>query len=82
MTRYKLQIQMKMIPCDDMPTCEPVKAHDGSISIVLSETDAMNIDACEQALVQTTYPMLRETLATHLSDVSKKKPVSIYRRGQ
>ena len=82
MTSYKLQIQMKMIPCDESPTREPVKAPDGSVAIILSENDAMNIDACEQALLQTTYPMLRETLATHLGDVSKKKPVSISRRGR
>jgi len=82
MTRYKLQIQMKMIPCDESPTREPVKAPDGSVSLVLAETDAMNIDTCEQALLQTTYPMLRETLAAHLSDISKKKPVSICTRGR
>jgi hypothetical protein len=79
MTRYKMRIHIEMIPCDDTPTHEPVNAQDGSVSIVLSEADAMNIDACEQALLQTTYPTLRETLATHLSEVSKKKPVSIYR---
>lgn len=73
MTSYKLQIQMTLIPCDESPMREPVKAHDGSVSLVLSETDAMNIDTCEQALLQTTYPLLRETFATHLSDVSKKK---------
>lgn len=82
MARYKMRIQIEMIPCEDVPTSEPVKAHAGSVSIVLSETDAMNIDACEQALLQTTYPTLRETLATHLSEVSKKKPVSIDMRAQ
>ncbi|MDY0094135.1 MAG: hypothetical protein RBT80_15685 [Candidatus Vecturithrix sp.] len=63
-----------MISCDESPTREPVKAPDGSVSLVLSETDAMNIDTCEQALLQTTYPMLRETLATHWREVSKKSP--------
>lgn len=72
MSSYKMRIHVEMIPCDDAPTSEPMKAQDGSVSIVLSETDAMNIDACEQALLQTTYPTLRETLATHLSTVSKK----------
>ena len=81
MTRYKMRIHVEMLPCDENPTNEPVKAKDGSISIVLSESDAMNIDACEQALLQTTYPTLRETLATHLSDISKKKPMSIPKRG-
>ncbi len=76
MSRYKIRVQIEMIPCDDAPTREPMKAPDGSLSIVLSEAEAIKIDACEQALLQTTYPRLREALATHLSDVSKKKPVS------
>ena len=81
MSTYKIRVQIEMTPCHDAPTSEPVKERDGSLAIVLSEADAMNIDACEQALLQTTYPRLRETLATHLSAVSKKKPVSGRLRG-
>jgi len=80
MTGYKMRIHIEMIPCDEAPRHEPMTAQDGSVSIVLSETDAMNIDMCEQALLQTTYPTLRETLATHLSEVSKKKPANRVRR--
>lgn len=72
MSRYKIRVQIEMIPCDDAPTSEPVTEHDGSLSIVLSEADALSIDTCEQALLQTTYPRLRDALATHLSEVSKK----------
>jgi hypothetical protein len=82
MTRYKMRIHIEMIPCDDVPTRKPVKAQDGSVSIVLSETEAMNIDVCEHALLQTTYPTLRETLATHLSEVAKKKPERACRRAR
>jgi hypothetical protein len=74
MNGYTMRIHVEMIPCDAAPTQIPVKADDGSVSMVLSETDAMSIDACEQALLQTTYPILRETLATHLSEIAKKKP--------
>jgi hypothetical protein len=77
MTTYKVRVQIEMIPCEDAPTKTPIKESDGSLSFVLSEVDAVNIDACEQALLQTTYPTLRETLATHLSEMAKKKPVSI-----
>lgn len=76
MSRYKMRIHVEMIPCDDTPTEKPVKADDGSVSFVLSEADAMRIDTCEKALLETTYPLLRETLASHLSAVAKKKPVS------
>ena len=74
MSQYKMRIHVEMIPCEEAPTHTPVKAEDGSISMVLSETDAISIDACEHALLQTTYPILRETLATHLSEIAKKKP--------
>ena len=71
MPNYKMSIQIEMIPCDAVPTCKPVKQEDGSVCRILSETEAMNIDACEQALLQTTYPTLRDALATHLSELSK-----------
>ena len=82
MNGYTMRIHVEMIPCDAAPTQIPVKADDGSVSMVLSETDAMSIDACEQALLQTTYPILRETLATHLSEIAKKKPRRTSRRAQ
>jgi len=74
MSSDTMRIHIEMLPSNDVPTREPVKAHDGSISIALSETEAMDIDICEQTLLQTTYPPLRETLAAHLSAVSKKSP--------
>jgi hypothetical protein len=73
MSSYKICVHIEMIPCDDAPTSTPVKDSEGHLSFVLSETDAVNIDACERALLQTTYPTLRETLATYLSEMSKKK---------
>jgi hypothetical protein len=76
MSAYKIRVHIEMVPCDDAPTSSPVKAQDGSVSLVLSETDAISIDACEQALLQTTYPTLRETLSTHLSALSKKTPLT------
>lgn len=76
MSTYKIRVHIEMIPCDDAPTEAPIKEQDGSLSLVLSETDAISIDACEQALLRTTYPTLRETLSTHLSELAKKKPLS------
>ncbi|GAK58158.1 hypothetical protein U27_05131 [Candidatus Vecturithrix granuli] len=80
MSTYKIRVHIEMIPCEESPMTTPIKEPDGSLSFVLSETDAVNIDRCEQALFQTTYPSLRETLATHLSAMSKKKLMSSRRR--
>lgn len=77
MTNYKMCIQIKMIPCNEPPTATPYQEKDGSVSIVLSQTDAMNIDVCERTFLQTTYPTLRDAISTHLSEVSKKTPVNI-----
>lgn len=77
---YKIRVHIEMIPCDDTPTSTPVKELDGSLSLVLSEADAISIDACEQALLQTPYPTLRETLSTHLSELSKKTPLNGHAR--
>jgi hypothetical protein len=54
-----------------------MKQADGSFQMTLAEDAAINIDACEQAVLRTAYPTLRNTLATHFSEVAKKKPVSI-----
>lgn len=76
MSRYKIRVHIEMTPCDDAPTAIPVKDRDGSLSMVISEAEAFSIDACEQALLQTTYPTLRTTLSTHLSELAKKKPMT------
>ena len=72
MTQYKMRIKIEMFPCDDVPTPQPSKEEDGSVSIVLSEADAVNIDVCERTLLQTAYPTLRDARSTHFSAVSKK----------
>ncbi|MDY0095158.1 MAG: hypothetical protein RBT80_20900 [Candidatus Vecturithrix sp.] len=72
MSSYKIRVHIEMIPCEESPTTAPIQEADGRLSFVLSETDAVNIDACERALLQTTYPTLREALATHLSAMAKK----------
>lgn len=82
MSAYKIRVHIEMIPCGDAPRDTPITEQDGSVSLVLSETDAISIDACEQALLQTTYPTLRETLSTHLSELSKKKASERHHEGE
>ena len=77
METYQLRLKIELVPCSESPTDAPVKQPDGSVQIILSEADALNIDACEHTLLRTLYPTLRETLSTHFSEVSKKKPLSI-----
>ena len=74
METYQIRVSIEMVPSTEVPTNEVVQQADGSFQFTLSAADAVNIDACEQALLQTAYPSLRTALSTHLSAMSKKKP--------
>jgi len=80
MNAYKIRMNIEIVPCHDSPSEDPVLQEDGSVQITLAEPDALNIDTCERALLQTAYPALRKALSTHFSEVSKKKPVSMRER--
>ena len=80
METYQLRMKIELVPCTESPTSIPSKQADGSVHLPLSEADALNIDVCEQTVLQTLYPTLRETLAAHFSEVAKKKRVSTARR--
>jgi hypothetical protein len=73
METYQIRMKIEIVPCHHPPTQEPITQQDGSVSFTLSEEDAIKIDVCEQAVLQTVYPTLRATLSKHLSEVSKKK---------
>lgn len=47
---------------------------DGSFRMVLDPQAEFNIDRLENALLQTSYPALRQALSDHLERASKKKP--------
>jgi len=40
--------------------------------MMLSDADATSIDRSEQAILQTSWPAMRDALSRHLSAVSKK----------
>lgn len=77
MESYTIRVHVGIVPSTELPTTTPMKQADGSFQMTLAEDAAINIDACEQAVLRTAYPTLRNTLATHFSEVAKKKPVSI-----
>jgi len=52
------------------------KIGDGSFKLVFDHKDEFNIDRLENAALNTCYPALREALSTHLTKVSKKKPIN------
>jgi len=50
MSTYKIRVHIEMLPCEEAPTTTPIKDSDGSLTFVLSESKAVKIDRCEQAL--------------------------------
>lgn len=73
MARFKINVQVELVECDDTITQEPIQNDNGSFSITISEQDAISIDKCEKSVLRTAYPTIREAVAKHLSELSKKK---------
>lgn len=75
MGKYKVKVKVELIECDDDKEHDPRKQEDGSFTMTISESDAISIDKCENALLKTAFPTIREAISRHLSEVSKKKPL-------
>lgn len=75
MGKYKIKVTIDLAACEESDVSPPTEEEDGSFEITLSERDAIDIDRCEQALLQTSHPAIRAAISRHLSKVSKKKPL-------
>lgn len=73
MPNYKIKVNVEIIECEEPVQARPVKVDAGGFEFNISAARACSIDDCEQALLETNYPALREVLAQHLSELSKKK---------
>ena len=72
MKNYKLQVEIKIVECDEPVMSEPQALPEGGFSFNISSEEAESIDECEQALLTVNAPALREALAKHLEAMSKK----------
>lgn len=76
MGKYKVKIKIELVECkDDAKAHDPQKEKDGSFTMTISEQDAISIDRCERAVLMTAHPTIRDAIAKHLSEISKKKPL-------
>ena len=76
MSRYRIQVKVELIECDDDSNENGLKEQkDGSFAMTISEKDAISIDNCERSILQTAYPTIRKAISKHLSEISKKKPL-------
>ena len=72
MGKYKIMVKVEVVECDDPKEHNLTKKEDGSFTMTINEQDAISIDNCERAVLQTAWPTIREALSKHLSDISKK----------
>ena len=82
MNTYRITIHLELVPCHETPTPHPCIQDDGSVHFTITEQDAVKIDTCEHALLQATYPALRQVLSTHLSTISQQKATEAVSEGQ
>ena len=72
MNSYQIRVNIEIVPCEAAPSAGPEQRPDGSVSITIPASDATSIDRCERALLQTTFPALRQSLSAHLSAMSRQ----------
>ncbi len=70
MMTYQVTMSIAITPTTDTVPFPVTELPDGRFQCVISADEAANIDACEQAVLQTTYPALRQALATHFTALS------------
>jgi hypothetical protein len=73
MGTYKISIKIEIAESDDEKCSELRTEPNGTFTMAISDTDAISIDKSEKALLQTSYPAIREALKQHLTEISKKK---------
>jgi hypothetical protein len=74
MANYKIKVKIEMVECQDAEEEGRRRRKDGRLELTMSEQQAISIDACEKALLATSYEAMREAISAHLTAVSKKNP--------
>ena len=72
MSKYKIVINFIECENENENEHDPEEQIDGSFEMVINEKDALNIDQCEKAFLETTYLAMRKALSDSLSHASKK----------
>jgi hypothetical protein len=82
MSNYEIRIEIKVREISEGCTGanEAIRGEDGSFKIVIPEETAISIDKSEQAFLEVGHTAIRDGIAQHLSQMSKKKPLSSKRR--
>jgi hypothetical protein len=74
---YQIEIQVRIMKCDDEGTTTPTRQRDGRFTYVLTEDQAVCIDACERAVLNTNFAAVREALVQHFSALSLERAQAV-----
>lgn len=69
---YKIKVKVEIVESEQEAADDLIQTEAGQFELVISEAQAISIDACEQALLRTNYPAIRAAIAQHLTELSKK----------
>jgi hypothetical protein len=72
---HRIKVKVEIVECEGVGPDEakPERLGDGEFELLIDESIAGSIDDCEQALLLTNYPALRDALSKHLAEWSKKR---------
>ena len=73
MGNYKIKVNMEIVECADGEEAGECNESNGSLAMTIGEKEAESIDECESSVLQTAHLAIREALAKHLEEMSKKK---------
>ncbi len=73
MSKYKINVTVNLVACDDETDNNPIELDDGSYQYTINENAGESIDDCEIAILKTAFPAMRKAIVQHLETVSKKK---------
>jgi len=60
MGQYRVEVRVRVLECNETEGINPTRLENGSFGIVISEADVVSIDRCENAVMRTAYPAMRE----------------------
>jgi hypothetical protein len=74
MSKYKINVTVNVVECEEETDENPIELEDGSYQYTIDGDAGESIDDCEIAVINTAYPAIRDAISRHMEKVSKKSP--------
>ena len=82
MKTYQVRARLEIVESLERELSGLRKTNDGSFVMTISQGDAMSIDQCERAVLETSYPAVREVIVSHFSEMSRKSALEMDIEGE